>query len=77
MVIGDETCEIVVAARLKRVQTGVRMSCAGSTGESLAEAVAAHIGSQVNSKDVPVDRAHNIVQFIDRILSKNMTAHKR
>ena len=65
---GHSEQEIVVAGRLHRHKVGVRMSYSKSTANSLAEAIIANINSHVEYKNVPINGAYNVVQFIKKII---------
>ncbi|MCJ7525366.1 MAG: hypothetical protein MUP71_09125 [Candidatus Aminicenantes bacterium] len=65
---GHSEQEIVVAGRLRRHQAGMRMSYANSTAKSLAEAIIANINSHVEHKDIPLNGAYNVVQFINTLI---------
>ena len=59
---------IVIAGRLQRHQAGIRMSYAGNTEKSLAEAIVDNIGREVKYKDIPINGAYNVVQFINKLI---------
>jgi predicted glycosyltransferase len=65
---GHSEQEIVVAERLQRHQSGIRMSYADSTENSLSDAIVANIHSRVKYRDVPIHGAYNVVQFINKLI---------
>lgn len=65
---GHSEQEIVVAERLKRYQAGIRMSYNNTSAKSLAEAIIANIDRRVKYKEVPINGAHNVVQFIQKLI---------
>lgn len=65
---GHSEQEIVITERLKRYQAGVRMSFADSTDKSLADAIIAHLDRRVKYKDMPINGAHNIVRFVNKLI---------
>ena len=65
---GHSEQEIVVAGRLQRYQAGMRMSYSDSTANSLAEAIIGNINSKVEYKDIPINGAYNVVQFISKLI---------
>jgi len=65
---GHSEQEIIVAGRLQRHQAGIRMTYTNSTDNSLAEAIIANIDSVVEYKDIPINGAYNVVQFVDKLI---------
>lgn len=68
----EEHCEqqLYVAGRLARHQAGKKMSYSETTPQSLAEAIIAHIGKEVNYADIPTDGAQKAAQLINQLLIK-------
>jgi UDP-N-acetylglucosamine:LPS N-acetylglucosamine transferase len=60
--------ELHVAERLARHRAGVRMQFSQTTPESLAEAVVANIGKEVDCASIPTDGARKAAELIDRFL---------
>jgi len=65
---GHSEQEIMVAGRLQRHQAGLRMSYSKSTAESLAEAITSNINGQTKNRDMPVNGAYNVVQYINQLV---------
>lgn len=67
----EEHCEqqLYVASRLARHQAGIKMNFAETTPQSLAEAVIANIGKEVNYADIPTNGAQKAAQLINQLIS--------
>jgi predicted glycosyltransferase len=65
---GHSEQEIFVAGRLQRHRVGVRMSYSNSTATSLAEEILTNINRQVKYQDIPINGAHDAVQFINKLI---------
>ena len=64
---GHSEQEIVVAGRLQRHNSGIRMSYHNTNEKSLAEAIIANINTSVKYKDIPIDGAEVGVSLIGKI----------
>jgi predicted glycosyltransferase len=58
----------VIAERLARYGAGVRMSYRACTPRQLADAVAANLGTAVDSAEIPVDGAQRAAELIRKLL---------
>jgi predicted glycosyltransferase len=65
---GHSEQEIVVSSRLERHKAGIKMSYSNSNENILAEAIANNINNTVEYKQVPISGAHNVVQFVRKLL---------
>ena len=65
---GHSEQEIVVSGRLERYGAGIKMSYSNSNENILAEAIANNINNTVDYRQVPISGAHNVVQFVRKLL---------
>jgi len=65
---GHSEQEIVIAGRLQRYDSGIRMSYHNTNEESLAKAIITNINTSVTYKDIPVDGAEVGASLINKFI---------
>jgi UDP-N-acetylglucosamine:LPS N-acetylglucosamine transferase len=63
--------QVYVSGRLQRHGAGVKMRFPETTPESLAEAVLANIGREVDYPSIPIDGAQNIAKMVKQLLAQS------